>query len=177
MKRSITFTDAPETNLRLMIDAHIKSLSVPFEGYVENMLILSKKKTVYFDGALAGYTGITENFIDFFFISLPFYHLAPDTLTELMAEAGLSRVMVRTIDPMLVSLISEWEYTKDYYACMFIDGGRIDKPNVSVKDAHVSLARMYTEDERFKRYYDKDQSGIAAFLREAIIIYAADDHA
>ncbi len=39
------------------------------------------------------------------------------------------------------------------------------------KEAHAGLAQMYVEDERFTAYYDKEQSGTAAFLRDAIFIY------
>jgi len=39
------------------------------------------------------------------------------------------------------------------------------------KEAHAGLARMYVDDERFKAYYDKKQSGTAEFLRDAILIY------
>jgi len=39
------------------------------------------------------------------------------------------------------------------------------------KEAHVGLANMYVEDERFKAYYDKEQPGLAEFLRDAILIY------
>ena len=39
------------------------------------------------------------------------------------------------------------------------------------KEAHADLAQMYVNDERFKAYYDADQDGAAAFLRDAIYIY------
>ena len=39
------------------------------------------------------------------------------------------------------------------------------------KEAHVGLAQMYVDDERFTAYYDKDQPGTAVFLRDAIYIY------
>ena len=39
------------------------------------------------------------------------------------------------------------------------------------KEAHINLAQMYVDDERFTAYYDKDQPGTAAFLRDAIFIY------
>ncbi|MGR3763147.1 MerR family transcriptional regulator [Rossellomorea sp. NS-SX7] len=39
------------------------------------------------------------------------------------------------------------------------------------KEAHAGLGDMYVADERFKAYYDKDQNGVAAFLRDAIYIY------
>lgn len=43
--------------------------------------------------------------------------------------------------------------------------------NHYTKEAHAGLAQMYVDDERFKAYYDKEQPGIAAFLRDAILIY------
>jgi hypothetical protein len=39
------------------------------------------------------------------------------------------------------------------------------------KEAHASLAEMYVADERFTAYYDKEQPGTAAFLRDAILVY------
>lgn len=39
------------------------------------------------------------------------------------------------------------------------------------KEAHAGLANMYVDDERFTAYYDKEQPGLARFLRDAILIY------
>lgn len=39
------------------------------------------------------------------------------------------------------------------------------------KEAHVGLAQMYVYDERFKEYYDKEQDGLAEFLRDSILYY------
>lgn len=39
------------------------------------------------------------------------------------------------------------------------------------KEAHAGLAEMYVNDERFTAYYDKEQPGMAKFLRDAILIY------
>jgi len=39
------------------------------------------------------------------------------------------------------------------------------------KEAHAGLAQMYVDDERFTAYYDKDQPGLAVFLRDAILIF------
>lgn len=40
------------------------------------------------------------------------------------------------------------------------------------KEAHKGLAQMYVDDERFTAHYDVKQPGTAAFLRDAIMIYA-----
>lgn len=39
------------------------------------------------------------------------------------------------------------------------------------KEAHAGVAQMYVDDERFTAYYDKEQPGLAAFLRDAVLIY------
>lgn len=39
------------------------------------------------------------------------------------------------------------------------------------KEAHVGVAQMYVDDERFTAYYDKKNPGAAEFLRDAVLIY------
>jgi len=39
------------------------------------------------------------------------------------------------------------------------------------KEAHMGLAQMYVDDERFTKYYDKIAPGCAVFLRDAMRIY------
>lgn len=39
------------------------------------------------------------------------------------------------------------------------------------KEAHAGVAQMYVDDERFTAYYDKEQPGMAKFLRDAVFIY------
>lgn len=39
------------------------------------------------------------------------------------------------------------------------------------KEAHAGLAQMYVDDERFTKHYDKDQPGLAIFLRDAVHFY------
>lgn len=41
------------------------------------------------------------------------------------------------------------------------------------KEAHLNITQMYVDDERFRAYYDKDQPGLAEFLRDAVRIYTS----
>ncbi|ASJ54767.1 MerR family transcriptional regulator [Brevibacillus formosus] len=41
------------------------------------------------------------------------------------------------------------------------------------KEAHAGVAQMYVDDPRFTAYYDKDQPGVAEFLRDAVAIYTS----
>ncbi|MCC0635546.1 MerR family transcriptional regulator [Clostridioides sp. ES-S-0001-02] len=43
--------------------------------------------------------------------------------------------------------------------------------NTYSKEAHAALAQMYVDDERFTSYYDKEQPGLAKFLRDSIVFY------
>lgn len=40
-------------------------------------------------------------------------------------------------------------------------------------EAHAGVARMYVDDERFQAYYDKRKPGMAAFLRDAVLVYTS----
>ncbi|QOR34220.1 MerR family transcriptional regulator [Clostridium sp. 'deep sea'] len=39
------------------------------------------------------------------------------------------------------------------------------------EEAHTGLVKMYVEDERFTAYYDKEQPGLAKFLRDSVLVY------
>jgi DNA-binding transcriptional MerR regulator len=39
------------------------------------------------------------------------------------------------------------------------------------KEAHAGVVQMYVNDERFTAYYDKEQPGTAAFLKDAVMNY------
>ena len=43
------------------------------------------------------------------------------------------------------------------------------------KEAHIGITRMYVDDARFTAYYDTNQPGTAAFLRDAVLIYAGNN--
>lgn len=47
--------------------------------------------------------------------------------------------------------------------------------NAYSKEAHAGIVQMYVEDERFKAYYDKHQTGMAEFLRDAVWIYTGNE--
>ena len=42
------------------------------------------------------------------------------------------------------------------------------------KEAHAGLAQMYVDDPRFTAYYDKTRPGLAAFLRDAVLIFTGN---
>ncbi len=77
-------------------------------------------------------------------------------ITETLAEAFKTGDPSGPLAQKAADLHKQWiTYCWDHYS----------------KEAHAGLAQMYVDDERFTAYYDKDQPGTAAFLRDAIHIY------
>lgn len=90
-----------------------------------------------------------------------------DAMQKLAAEivSGLEQAVSQKADPLgeagkrLAQMHKEWlSFTwKDYS-----------------KEAHIGLAQMYVDDERFTAYYDGRVKGCAAFLRDAIAAFVKE---
>ncbi|MBC1565838.1 MerR family transcriptional regulator [Listeria booriae] len=94
-----------------------------------------------------------------------------------MSEAEMERVN-RLAETILVELAEAFE-TGDPAGDKAQEVAAMHKEWLSTywdtysKEAHAGLAQMYVDDERFTAYYDKDQPGLAAFLRDAIVIFTS----
>ncbi|MBC1317521.1 MerR family transcriptional regulator [Listeria booriae] len=94
-----------------------------------------------------------------------------------MSEAEMERVN-RLAETILVELAEAFE-TGDPAGEKAQEVAAMHKEWLSTywdtysKEAHAGLAQMYVDDERFTAYYDKDQPGLAAFLRDAIVIFTS----
>ena len=87
-----------------------------------------------------------------------------DTMQALATEivSGLEQAVMQKADPAgseghrLAKLHKEWlAFTWKEYS----------------KEAHLGLAQMYVDDERFTQYYDSRVKGCAAFLRDAVTTF------
>lgn len=54
------------------------------------------------------------------------------------------------------------------WLCMFWEDGKYSK------EAHLNLAQIYCDDERFKKYYEAITPGAAEFLLDAMKIYCVE---
>ncbi|MBC1792929.1 MerR family transcriptional regulator [Listeria booriae] len=94
-----------------------------------------------------------------------------------MSEAEMERVN-RLAETILVELAEAFE-TGDPAGDKAQEVAAMHKEWLSTywdtysKEAHAGLAQMYVDDDRFTAYYDKDQPGLAAFLRDAIVIFTS----
>ncbi|CAM4259816.1 MerR family transcriptional regulator [Listeria booriae] len=94
-----------------------------------------------------------------------------------MSEAEMERVN-RLAETILVELAEAFE-TGDPAGEKAQEVAAMHKEWLSTywdtysKEAHAGLAQMFVDDERFTAYYDKDQPGLAAFLRDAIVIFTS----
>lgn len=90
-----------------------------------------------------------------------------DAMQKLAAEiiSGLEQAVTQKADPCgeagrrLAKMHKEWlSFTWKEYS----------------KEAHMGLAQMYVEDERFTAYYDSRVKGCAAFLRDAVAAFVKE---
>ncbi|SHI56197.1 transcriptional regulator, MerR family [Clostridium amylolyticum] len=84
------------------------------------------------------------------------WKLLEESVIEVLKEAYASGDPAGELGQKAADLHRQWlSYTWNKYS----------------KEAHAGIANMYVEDQRFKAYYDKEQPGLAEFLRDAILIY------
>lgn len=130
-----------------------------FEGFKERLIEDNEKKygeeirSKYGDDAVNASNkkikGMTEE-------QYSQWKLLEESVIEVLKEAYASGDPAGELGQKAADLHRQWlSYTWNKYS----------------KEAHAGLANMYVEDQRFKSYYDKEQPGLAEFLRDAILIY------
>lgn len=71
-------------------------------------------------------------------------------------------------DPTSIEAITAFKMHKEWLLLYWPE-------NHYSKEAHLGLTEMYTQDERFKQYYDRHIDGLAVFFNESMIHYLLHD--
>ena len=83
----------------------------------------------------------------------------------------------KEIDLLIENVEKTISYKKGRLICQIKKNLKLSKKwleyswNFYSKEAHRNLGEMYVLDERFKKYYDNNQEGMAEFFRDALNIY------
>ncbi len=110
--------------LSYIIHEHIKSLMHPLDSWLEDRLLHCSKYALLADGALAGYCGVTDGTLSFFYVHTKYFRHAPALMEAFISGNAIERVLVMTQDTALCALISEWDYDIERDACFFIDSDK-----------------------------------------------------
>jgi len=121
------------THLDGLIHSHLSSLSDPVDSWLEDKLLKSALyKLVYGENSL-GYAAVIEDTLQFFYVKKEYFRYAPAIFEKLIEELAIKQVFIMTQDPLLCTLISEWDFEKEKVACWFIDSGRTENPDIRVE--------------------------------------------
>ena len=122
MEKELFAVDASKmVALGAMIQGHIRALATPYESWTEDCLYESRFYALRCDGELIGYAAVFEQTLRFFYVEPARFAFAPALLEQVISELGIAHVQVMTQDPKLCTLIAEWEYDKEKFACLFTD--------------------------------------------------------
>lgn len=111
-----------------VLNSHLDSLAFPMDSYLEDMLTACEIFSIVKHDAIIGYAAVKGNYLCCFHVVLGEFNNAPAVFEEFCIINNIHSVQVMTQDPLMVALISEWEYKKTKGACWFIDRERLKKP-------------------------------------------------
>jgi GNAT superfamily N-acetyltransferase len=111
------------------IREHANSLSFPWDSYIEENLFKNEPYALYCADTPVGYASVAERRLFSFYVSRPYYKLAPEILAYIVQELRIETAQVLTNDPLFAGLLMEWDTRlEERVACFFTDAGKREKP-------------------------------------------------
>ena len=114
--KETTFNEVKE-----LIDLHIKSLTFPFDSYLEDLMINSDFYLFINEDINIGYAAVDKKMLNFFFIKKEYFNLASTLLENFINDNSIEKVHILSQDSFLNRLIIEWNWEKTLEGCFFID--------------------------------------------------------
>ena len=128
---SFRFAKAQTDVVQSVLHAHVKALSFPWDSFLEESILKNQMIAIYHENLLIGYANIEGDLLFSFHVLLSHYSHAPAALENLIQAYQLRSVLALTSDPLLMSLLFEWDYAvKERLGCFFADQGRLAKPQI-----------------------------------------------
>ncbi|HYE82391.1 MAG TPA: hypothetical protein VEG39_09520 [Clostridia bacterium] len=140
MENKLVFIESGLSEISLILASHKSHLAYPIDSYGEDKLYESIIYRIIHDGIDIGYAGIIQDSLRFFHVLPAYFRYAPEAFEYCINQKEIKRVNVLTQDPLLVSLISEWDFRIEKEGCDFIDSGRLEKPLVEAGRAKFRAA-------------------------------------
>ncbi len=109
--------------------------------------------------------------------TLGYYHEINLLYPKRTNSSGYRIYGEKEVDLLIENVEKTISYKKGRLICQIKKNLKLSKKwleyswNFYSKEAHRNLGEMYVLDERFKKYYDNNQEGMAEFFRDALNIY------
>ena len=126
-----------------IITEHSLTLPFPWDSFTEQNLFKDEIFAIFQQSLLIGYASVYNSTLSSFYVTKKFYKLAPDIFADFLSSFKIKDVQLLTNDPLIVSLISEWDFEiKSRNACFFSDSGRLPKPPVGFENPLFRAATL-----------------------------------
>jgi GNAT superfamily N-acetyltransferase len=142
MNQDIHIVPSTLADVTPFLEAHFKSLSYPFDSYIEYRLSCCEIFEIYVNNQAIGYIGLIKGSLHFFHILIEYYEFAPRVFDWVVSEFNMKSVYVMTQDSLFLAIISEWEYEKKNESCMFIDSKIQNKEKKEFEGVVIRIAQM-----------------------------------
>ncbi|KAB3531542.1 GNAT family N-acetyltransferase [Alkaliphilus serpentinus] len=141
MCNSFKFTESNWKENGIFLEDYLNQLSFPMDSYIEDHLEGAKVYTVLRDEEPIGFAATHKETLWFFYIRRDHVKVAQEAFEAFIKAKEIKGVYFQTSDTLLVSLTCDWEFEKFKGAYFFIDGKRVDKPNIKAENPEFKLAK------------------------------------
>lgn len=122
---NIKFKECTMKEITYLIDEYIKTLSSPFDSFLEDHIVSSKFYTINIDLCAIGYFAIHEDkLLTQFYLKHSYINLGEKIFDDVLQKFNLVNAFVPTCDELLLSLVMDKEVVIKKQAYFFQDGNK-----------------------------------------------------
>ena len=127
-----------------LVAEYCQSLSGPMDSYVEDNLDMCEFHAVMDGDSQIGFFALQKETLWFFYVKPAWLKRSQAIFAEVIESKGIKNVFFQTSDPLLVSLVMDWEFEKRKSAYFFSDASHIPRPELDY--ATVTFEKATAED-------------------------------
>ncbi|MDF2531892.1 MAG: GCN5-related N-acetyltransferase [Clostridia bacterium] len=121
---SYTYKRSTITEIQPLIDGYIKTLSSPFDSYLEDHIVESDFFSIYIDGLAIGYFSFNKEFyITQFYLERKYIKYSQLIFKDILEQYQIKSALVFTGDELFLSLVLDQEILIKKQAYFFQDSG------------------------------------------------------
>lgn len=141
IRHMFSYTPSQLAALMPLVEEYAVTLSHPMDSYVEDNFLAGRFLSIQKGGEEIGFCTINEDTLWGIYLSKQWMRYAQVVLDEVIKNNGVKDIYYQTSDPLLVALVSDWEYEKKKSACFFEDAVRLPRPQIGFPGLTFDVAR------------------------------------
>lgn len=136
----IEYTASELATLMPLVDEYTATLAYPMDSYVEDNFLAGQFVAIQSGGEQIGFHTINRDTLWGIYLRTPWLRYAQVILDGVIGNNGVKEIYYQTSDPLMVALVSDWEYEKKKSARFFEDAVRLPRPQIDLPDLTFDVA-------------------------------------